>query len=149
MLRHATRAAAFARNVTGKRVAPAQAGALRFLNLHEYQSRDLMEQYGVQVQKGQMADSADAAYEIAARMKKESAYPRGCCEEGRLGPRRRGVKPASKCSRTRRRRGAQGFRAAARAAQVPYPCPGAPPLRARASGSGAIAHVVPSLSGSA
>jgi len=36
-----------------QRVAPlgaADAGALRFLNLHEYQSKDLMEKFGVQVQ---------------------------------------------------------------------------------------------------
>jgi succinyl-CoA synthetase beta subunit len=41
-------------------------GAVRFLNLHEYQSKDLMESYGVIVQRGRMADSAAGAAAVAA-----------------------------------------------------------------------------------
>lgn len=48
-------------------------GAVRHLNLHEYQSKDLMEKYGVQVQKGKMADSAEKAHELAQWIKKDSA----------------------------------------------------------------------------
>jgi succinyl-CoA synthetase beta subunit len=40
-------------------------GAVRRLNLHEYQSKDLMEKFGVQVQKGKMASSAKEAGQIA------------------------------------------------------------------------------------
>jgi succinyl-CoA synthetase beta subunit len=40
-------------------------GALRFLNLHEYQSKDLLEAHGVQVQKGKFAASAKDAAEVA------------------------------------------------------------------------------------
>ncbi len=47
-------------------------GAVRHLNLHEYQSKDLMEKFGVQVQKGKMADSADKAHELAQWIKKDS-----------------------------------------------------------------------------
>ena len=38
-------------------------GALRFLNLHEYQAKDLMEAHGVIVQEGRMADTPDRAFE--------------------------------------------------------------------------------------
>lgn len=111
MLRHATRTATFARNVAGKRVAPAQAGALRFLNLHEYQSRDLMEQYGVKVQKGQMADTADAAFEVASRIKKESAYAREGCGGGRFGRHRGDGSPKTVPTHAARpRRAWPGFR---------------------------------------
>ena len=41
------------------------AGALRFLNLHEYQSKDLMETHGVLVQKGRMAATAKEAGDVA------------------------------------------------------------------------------------
>jgi hypothetical protein len=50
----------------------ADVGALRYLNLHEYQSKDLMEKYGVQVQRGRMAASAKEAGEIARWIKKTS-----------------------------------------------------------------------------
>ena len=40
-------------------------GAVRFLNLHEYQSKDLMESHGVIVQRGRMADSPASAAEVA------------------------------------------------------------------------------------
>jgi len=40
-------------------------GPRRFLNLHEYQSKDLMEQYGVKVQRGKMAATAAEAGAIA------------------------------------------------------------------------------------
>jgi len=46
--------------------ASSSVGAVRFLNLHEYQSKDLMESYGVIVQRGRMADSAAGAAAVAA-----------------------------------------------------------------------------------
>jgi succinyl-CoA synthetase beta subunit len=54
--------------VRGSAVASAS-GARRFLNLHEYQSKDLMEKYGVQVQKGRMAETAKGAAEVAKWIK--------------------------------------------------------------------------------
>eukprot|EP01138_Halocafeteria_seosinensis_P010452 gb/GECG01010672.1/.p1 GENE.gb/GECG01010672.1/~~gb/GECG01010672.1/.p1 ORF type:complete len:463 (+),score=91.86 gb/GECG01010672.1/:1-1389(+) len=48
------------------------AGSVRFLNLHEYQSKDLLESYAVSVQKGKVARSADEAYEVAKWLKKEN-----------------------------------------------------------------------------
>ena len=39
---------------------------MRYLNLHEYQSKDLMESYGVVVQRGRMASSPEDAAKIAA-----------------------------------------------------------------------------------
>lgn len=48
---------------------------MRFLNLHEYQSKDLMEKFNVQVQKGKMAESASAAGEVAKWIKTESEQP--------------------------------------------------------------------------
>lgn len=47
-------------------------GALRFLNLHEYQSKDLLESYGAQVQKGRAAHSAKEAGEVARWIRKDS-----------------------------------------------------------------------------
>lgn len=46
---------------------------MRFLNLHEYQSKDLLERYGAQVQKGKMAASAPEAFEVAKWIKTASA----------------------------------------------------------------------------
>ena len=46
--------------------ASSSVGAVRFLNLHEYQSKDLMESFGVIVQRGRMADSAAGAAAVAA-----------------------------------------------------------------------------------
>ncbi|RYY35347.1 hypothetical protein EON62_02565 [archaeon] len=46
--------------------APVSGGAVRFLNLHEYQSKDLLESYGVQVQKGRMAKDAEEAAKVAS-----------------------------------------------------------------------------------
>jgi succinyl-CoA synthetase beta subunit len=40
-------------------------GAVRFLNLHEYQSKDLMEKFGAKVQRGRMAASAAEAEAVA------------------------------------------------------------------------------------
>ncbi len=45
----------------------------RYLNLHEYQSKGLMAKYGVRVQKGQVAESAEEAKEIATKLKAEDA----------------------------------------------------------------------------
>lgn len=44
----------------------------RFLNLHEYQSKELMEKAGAVVQKGKMADSAAKAREIAEWILREN-----------------------------------------------------------------------------
>ena len=41
------------------------AAPARFLNLHEYQAKDLMESFGVQVQKGRMAATPEAALAVA------------------------------------------------------------------------------------
>jgi len=48
-----------------QRVAAAPVGAVRHLNLHEYQSKDLMEKFGVQVQKGRVAATAKEAGDVA------------------------------------------------------------------------------------
>lgn len=48
--------------------APTNAGGARFLNLHEYQSKDLMEKYGVSVQVGRMAASEAEAKSIATEI---------------------------------------------------------------------------------
>lgn len=37
----------------------------RFFDLHEYQSKDLMRKYGVLVQRGAIATSAEEAYQVA------------------------------------------------------------------------------------
>lgn len=42
---------------------------VRFLDLHEYQSKALMAKHGVRVQRGEMAESAAAALEAAKRLK--------------------------------------------------------------------------------
>jgi len=45
----------------------------RFLNLHEYQSKSLMDSFGVRVQKGQVASSAEEAAQVAKRLQSEGA----------------------------------------------------------------------------
>jgi len=45
---------------------------VRHLNLHEYQSKDIMEEYGVKVQKGKMAETAEEAYKVAQWIKSEN-----------------------------------------------------------------------------
>jgi len=52
--------------------AAASAGAARLLNLHEYQSKDLLEKFQVRVQKGKMAETANDAYEVAKWIKSEN-----------------------------------------------------------------------------
>merc|ERR1719203_2421897 len=52
--------------------AAASAGAARFLNLHEYQSKDMLENFNVRVQKGKMANTANEAYEVAKWIKSEN-----------------------------------------------------------------------------
>jgi len=42
--------------------------AVRFLNLHEYQSKGLMEQYGVRVQRGKVAATAEEALKAAEEL---------------------------------------------------------------------------------
>eukprot|EP00591_Stephanopyxis_turris_P003441 CAMPEP_0195518000 /NCGR_PEP_ID=MMETSP0794_2-20130614/11923_1 /TAXON_ID=515487 /ORGANISM="Stephanopyxis turris, Strain CCMP 815" /LENGTH=433 /DNA_ID=CAMNT_0040646891 /DNA_START=68 /DNA_END=1369 /DNA_ORIENTATION=+ len=51
---------------------PATQTTVRYLNLHEYQSKDLMEAYGVNVQKGKMAESAADAASVAKWIKDEN-----------------------------------------------------------------------------
>lgn len=48
------------------------ASLVRFLNLHEYQSKDLMESAGVKVQKGKMADSPAKARQVAEWILKDN-----------------------------------------------------------------------------
>jgi len=45
----------------------------RFLNLHEYQSKSLMEKFGVRVQRGKVAGTADEAAAVAQDLLKSSA----------------------------------------------------------------------------
>ncbi len=47
-------------------------GAVRYLNLHEYQSKDLMEKFGVRVQNGAMASTPDEAYNVAKNILKNN-----------------------------------------------------------------------------
>lgn len=62
------------RGVAVKQLAPAaaSAGATRLLNMHEYQSKDLLEKHKVRVQKGKMAQTANEAYEVAQWIKSEN-----------------------------------------------------------------------------
>ncbi len=54
----------------GRKIAPATHNTtVRCLNLHEYQSKDLMEAYNVNVQKGKMAESAADAAAVAKWIK--------------------------------------------------------------------------------
>lgn len=53
---------------------PTVTGAKRFLNLHEYQSKDLLESYGVNVQKGKMAETADEARDISASILSDNPH---------------------------------------------------------------------------
>ena len=55
-----------------KSFTPATQASVRYLNLHEYQSKDLMEAYKVQVQKGKMAESAADAAAVAKWIKDEN-----------------------------------------------------------------------------
>ena len=55
-------------------------GGVRFLNLHEYQSKEVMEKFNVVVQKGDVADSAEKARKVAEWIKNDSTYCcRTCC----------------------------------------------------------------------
>lgn len=47
-------------------------GAVRSLNLHEFQSKDLMEEFGVVVQKGKAATTAEEAEEVSKWIKSEN-----------------------------------------------------------------------------
>jgi len=46
---------------------------VRHLNLHEYQSKGLMEKFGVRVQKGKPASNAEEAYKVAKELKAAGA----------------------------------------------------------------------------
>jgi succinyl-CoA synthetase beta subunit len=50
----------------------APVGAVRHLNLHEYQSKEVMDRFNVKTQKGKMAESAEEAYEVAQWIKREN-----------------------------------------------------------------------------
>jgi hypothetical protein len=54
---------------------------VRFLNLHEYQSKDLLESFGVQVQTGKPAASAAEAVEVGQWVHKKGmcVCARVCC----------------------------------------------------------------------
>lgn len=47
-------------------------GSVRHLDLHEYQSKEVMEKYNVRVQKGGMAETAEQAVEVAKWIKSEN-----------------------------------------------------------------------------
>ncbi|CAE7917621.1 scsC, partial [Symbiodinium sp. KB8] len=47
-------------------------GGVRFLNLHEYQSKEVMEKFNVVVQKGDVADSAEKARKVAEWIKNDN-----------------------------------------------------------------------------
>jgi succinyl-CoA synthetase beta subunit len=53
--------------------APALANQVRYLDLHEYQSKGLMSQYKIRVQKGEMANSTEEALTIANKLVAENA----------------------------------------------------------------------------
>ncbi len=46
---------------------------VRHLNLHEYQSKDLMNKFNVRVQRGKVADTAEQAQQIAEDLLKTGA----------------------------------------------------------------------------
>lgn len=58
-----------ARAAAAPRVAAGCVGAVRNLNLHEYQSKSLMEKYNVTVQRGAVAASAEEAAKVAQNIK--------------------------------------------------------------------------------
>jgi len=45
----------------------------RYLNLHEYQSKSLMDSYGVRVQRGQVASTSEEAAQVAQRLHDQGA----------------------------------------------------------------------------
>eukprot|EP00823_Brevimastigomonas_motovehiculus_P000119 TRINITY_DN10224_c0_g1_i1.p1 TRINITY_DN10224_c0_g1~~TRINITY_DN10224_c0_g1_i1.p1 ORF type:complete len:446 (+),score=134.64 TRINITY_DN10224_c0_g1_i1:56-1393(+) len=64
--------------------------AKRFLNLHEYQSKDLMASFGVRVQRGKMANSAEEAYENACWLRETGAKELICKAQIHAGGRGKG-----------------------------------------------------------
>jgi hypothetical protein len=54
---------------------PLQRTAVRFLNLHEYQSKALMNKYNVRVQKGEVASTPEEAEQVAERLLKAAKGP--------------------------------------------------------------------------
>ena len=88
--------------------------AVRHLNLHEYQSKDLMETHGVLVQKGRMAATAKEAGDVARWILKANpkaelivkAQVRGIALLGAAG---RKVAPTTHHPTARLRRGARPF----------------------------------------
>lgn len=61
------------RHVLGRRLTP---GQHRCLHLHEYQSKAIMASYGVNVQKGDVADTPDGALQVARRLVTENPNAR-------------------------------------------------------------------------
>jgi len=53
--------------------APVHRQSVRFLNLHEYQSKALMSKYNVRVQKGEVASTPEEAEQVAERLLKAGA----------------------------------------------------------------------------
>jgi len=66
---------AFARASTSQLTSRAILNSMpvRYLNLHEYQSKDLMNKFNVRVQRGIMAETADAAEEAAKELRRTGA----------------------------------------------------------------------------
>ena len=52
---------------------PSLSQPVRYLNLHEYQSKSLMAKHGITVQKGDVASTADEAFTVAKRLKDAGA----------------------------------------------------------------------------
>ena len=42
------------------------------MNIHEYQAKELLKKYGVKIQEGIVADTADAAKEAAQKLNESS-----------------------------------------------------------------------------
>jgi succinyl-CoA synthetase beta subunit len=72
MMRHVTKQVLRQSSKLNQNFMPAAQTSVRFLNLHEYQSKDLMEEYGVNVQKGKMAESAADAAKVSKWIKEEN-----------------------------------------------------------------------------
>lgn len=53
---------------------PTLAQFVRFLNLHEYQSKGLMAKYGIRVQRGETAESPEQAEQVANKLLADSKF---------------------------------------------------------------------------
>lgn len=63
----------------------------RFLNLHEYQAKDVMRSFGVRVQNGEMASTPEKAREIAEKLRADGAADLICKAQILAGGRGKGT----------------------------------------------------------